>query len=37
MSKGGGMEFNEMNGSAVRQWIIRNGSRADDIAYLFGK
>lgn len=37
MSKGGGSEFNESNGSAVRQWILRNGIQAGRLAYLFGR
>lgn len=35
MSKAGGLEFNELNGTAVRQWIRRNADRAETLKYLF--
>lgn len=35
MSKAGGLEFSELNGTAVRQWIKRNADRAEIVQHLF--
>jgi len=35
MSKGGGLEFNELSGTAIRQWVRRNKNKTETIRHFF--